>query len=104
MADAAPFPGGTVHEAAADVRASIADDPAVLARWHGLTPIARNEYLCWIDDAKQAATRARRIARIRDDLLAGKRRPCCWPGCIHRTDKAPGRWQQAMSTGRGTDA
>ncbi len=90
------FPHGMAHVTPAEVQAAIADDPAVLARWRDLTPIARNEYLCWMADAKQPATRARRIARTCEELLAGKRRPCRWPGCIHRTDKAPGRWQQAV--------
>ena len=62
----------------------------------GLTPSGRNEYLCWIEDAKQAATRARRIERTLGSLREGKKRPCCWAGCIHRTDKAPGKWQQAV--------
>lgn len=90
------FAEGTVHRAADDVRAAIEADPGVRASWQGLTPIARNEYLCWIEDAKQAATRARRIERTLASLREGGKRPCCWGGCIHRTDKAPGRWQQAV--------
>ncbi|MHA6721972.1 YdeI/OmpD-associated family protein [Sphingomonas sp. RS2018] len=90
------FPQGTVHEAAADIETAVRSSPDALAHWATLTPLGRNEYLCWIDDAKQAATRARRIERLCADLLAGKARPCCWAGCIHRTDKAPGRWQQAV--------
>lgn len=46
------------------------------------------------EDAKQAATRQRRIQRTSEELMEGKRRPCCWAGCIHRTDKATGKWQQ----------
>jgi hypothetical protein len=42
------------------------------------------------------ATRARRIRRTVAELLEGKKRPCCWQGCIHRTDKAPSAWQQAV--------
>ena len=34
--------------------------------------------------------------RSRDELLEGKKRPCCWAGCIHRTDKPPSRWQQTV--------
>lgn len=68
----------------------------LLALWERLTPLGRNEFICWADDAKQAATRQRRIARTQEELLEGKKRPCCWAGCIHRTDKAPGRWQQAV--------
>lgn len=71
-------------------------DPSVLALWERLTPLGRNEFVCWVDDAKQALTRRRRIARTRDELPGGKKRPCCWAGCIHRADKAPSRWQQAV--------
>lgn len=94
MTDA--FLHGTVHHAADDLRGAIEGDPALRALWQGLTPLGRNEFICWIDDAKQPATRARRIKRTADELREGKRRPCCWAGCIHRTDKAPGRWQQAV--------
>ncbi|WP_435371418.1 YdeI/OmpD-associated family protein [Mesorhizobium liriopis] len=90
------FPQGTVHEAADDVQAALRADPQVYALWGGLTPLGRNEFLCWIDDAKQPKTRLRRIERTKDELQEGKKRPCCWAGCIHRTDKAPGKWQQAV--------
>lgn len=88
------FLHGTVHEAADDLRVAIESDPALFALWQKLTPLGRNEFICWVDDAKQAATRARRIQRTGEELLEGKKRPCCWAGCIHRTDKAPSKWQQ----------
>ena len=90
------FPQGTVHEAADDFREALTADPKILGLWTGLTPLGRNEFLCWVEDAKQPATRRRRIERTREELLEGKKRPCCWAGCIHRTDKAPSRWQQAV--------
>ncbi len=90
------FPQGTVHTAGDDLETAVRSDVAVLALWQGLTPLGRNEFICWVEDAKQPATRQRRIARTREELLEGKKRPCCWAGCIHRTDKAPGRWQQAV--------
>lgn len=90
------FVQGTVHVAGADLEAAMRSDPAVLALWQGLTPLGRNEFICWVEDAKQAATRARRIARTAEELREGKKRPCCWVGCIHRTDKAPSAWQQAV--------
>ena len=90
------FSEGTVHVAGEDLKSAIRADPEVLALWQGLTPLGRNEFICWVDDAKQAATRQRRIARTREELLEGKKRPCCWVGCIHRTDKAPSPWQQAV--------
>ncbi len=90
------FLHGTVHTAGDDLQSAVRADPVVLARWQALTPLGRNEFICWVEDAKQAPTRQRRIERTCEDLAEGKRRPCCWAGCIHRTDKAPGRWQQAV--------
>jgi hypothetical protein len=90
------FLDGTVHDARDDLRDAIQSDPAAFALWQKLTPLGRNEFICWVDDAKQDATRERRIVRTREELLEGKKRPCCWAGCIHRTDKAPGAWQQAV--------
>ena len=90
------FPQGTVHQAGDDLQAAIAADPDILRLWEGLTPLGRNEFICWVEDAKQAATRQRRIRRTCEELVEGKKRPCCWAGCIHRTDQAPGRWQQAV--------
>ena len=90
------FAQGTVHQASADLQSSLQSDPGVLALWQGLTPLGRNEFICWVEDAKQPATRQRRIVRTTEELLEGKKRPCCWAGCIHRTDKAPSRWQQAI--------
>src|SRR5262245_58791090 len=88
------FLHGTVHEAQDDLRAAIEADRALFALWQNLTPLGRNEFICWVDDAKQTATRQRRIRRTGEELLEGKKRPCCWVGCIHRTDKAPSKWQQ----------
>ena len=90
------FAQGTVHQAAADLQSALQSDPAVLTLWQGLTPLGRNEFICWVEDAKQPATRQRRIVRTTEELLEGKKRPCCWVGCIHRTDKAPSPWQQAV--------
>lgn len=90
------FPEGTVHEAPDDLRTLLGSEAGVLALWARLTPLGRNEFICWVEDAKQARTRQRRIERTIEELLEGRKRPCCWAGCIHRTDKAPSRWQQAV--------
>ena len=94
MAD--DFPQGTVHRAGEDMRAALTAEPEVLDLWRKLTPLGRNEFICWVEDAKQAKTRQRRIQCTIDELREGKKRPCCWAGCIHRTDKAPSAWQQAV--------
>ena len=93
---ASEFLHGTVHVAQEDLQAAVRADANVLALWENLTPLGRNEFICWVDDTKLVATRRRRIERTRDELLEGKKRPCCWAGCIHRTDKAPSRWQKAV--------
>ncbi len=90
------FLHGTVHQAADDLRSAIRATPETFALWQGLTPLGRNEFICWVEDARQPATRARRIQRTIEEMIEGKKRPCCWAGCIHRTDKAPSRWQQAV--------
>ena len=96
------FMHGTAHEASEDLQAAIRSKSQVFELWEALTPLGRNEFICWVDDAKQLKTRQRRIERTCDELLEGKKRPCCWAGCIHRTDKAPSRWQQAvLIEGRG---
>jgi hypothetical protein len=79
--------GGTVHKMPADLRKVLLADAKVLALWEDVTPLARNEFICWVENAKQIETRKRRIQRTCEELLEGKRRPCCWIGCIHRTDK-----------------
>ncbi|ACK84187.1 YdeI/OmpD-associated family protein [Methylorubrum extorquens] len=90
------FLHGTVHEAAEDLQEALRSDDLTLQLWEGLSPLGRNEFICWVEDTKQPATRRRRIERTRHELFEGKKRPCCWAGCIHRTDKAPSRWQQAV--------
>lgn len=86
--------GGLVHEMPMDLARALRESEAIVELWESLTPIGRNEFICWIEDAKQEKTRVKRISRAIEELLEGKKRPCCWAGCIHRTDKKPGKWQQ----------
>ncbi len=78
------LPGGVVHELPADLQETLQTSATALAAWHDITPLARNEFICWVEDAKQQATRERRIRRAGEELEEGQRRPCCWPGCSHR--------------------
>jgi uncharacterized protein YdeI (YjbR/CyaY-like superfamily) len=82
------LPGGVVHQLPGDFEQALVTDDAALAAWQDITPIARNEWICWIESAKKPETRRKRIDWGRSSLGEGKRRPCCWPGCPHRTDKA----------------
>ncbi|MEO5767758.1 MAG: YdeI/OmpD-associated family protein [Polyangia bacterium] len=79
-----PVPGGVVHKLPVDLRAALSAHPTAIAAWRDITPLARNEFICWVEDAKQEITRKRRIRRTLEELEEGQRRPCCWPGCKHR--------------------
>ena len=77
-------PGGVVHKLPADLRKALIANPTALDAWNDITPLARNEFICWVEDAKQEVTRERRVRRTNEELEEGQRRPCCWPGCKHR--------------------
>lgn len=78
------IPGGTVHAMPSDLHAALAADQVALDAWNDITVLARNEWICWVESAKLIQTRDRRISRVITELAEGKRRPCCWPGCMHR--------------------
>ena len=80
--------GGTVHTLPPDLKKALASDPKALAAWESLTPLARNEWICWTVSVKTPETRQNHVGRVVSELKEGMRRPCCWMGCIHRTDKA----------------
>ena len=84
MADQTGIPGGVVHELPTDFAATLKAQPQALATWLDITPLARNEWICWITSPKKPETRAKRIDWGAESLTEGKRRPCCWPGCPHR--------------------
>jgi uncharacterized protein YdeI (YjbR/CyaY-like superfamily) len=73
-----------VHRLPDDLRQALIVNPAALDAWKDITPLARNEFICWVVDAKKVPTRERRIRRTQEELEDGMRRPCCWPGCTHR--------------------
>lgn len=75
---------GTVHKVPADLQKAIIARPVALAAWNDITPLARNEWICWVEEAKLPETRNRRVQRTYTELAEGKRRPCCWQGCPHR--------------------
>ncbi len=75
---------GTVHKVPEDLRTVLMSQSKMRESWEDITPLARNEWICWIESAKKNETRTHRIKRTREELAEGKRRPCCWAGCIHR--------------------
>ena len=79
---------GVVHELPDDLRKALASDNIALTAWENITPLARNEWICWSVMVKRQKTRDEHVGRVVSELKEGMRRPCCWIGCIHRTDKA----------------
>ena len=75
-----PNPAGkeTEPKVPPDLRKALAAAPSAAAAWKALTPIARRDFMSWIDSAKQPETRGRRIERACENVAAGKRRPCCY--------------------------
>lgn len=72
------------HALPEDLRSALESDAVAKDLWAAITPLARNEWICWVTSAKKDETRQRRIAVGLDKMRQGKRRPCCWPGCPHR--------------------
>lgn len=79
--------GGVVHSVPIDLHKALISDSKALKIWESLTPLARNEWICWTISVKQEKTRKDHVRRVVSELKDGMRRPCCWIGCIHRKDK-----------------
>jgi hypothetical protein len=87
---------GTIHTIPQDLKNALSADKRALVIWQGLTPLARNEWICWVTFVKKEETRKEHINRTISQLKQGKRRPCCWIGCIHRKDKPPSQFIKAI--------
>ncbi len=85
---------GTVHELPQDLTEALIADREALEKWERITPLARNEWICWTISVKREETRREHVGRVISELKEGIRRPCCWMGCVHRTDKPINRTQQ----------
>lgn len=78
---------GTVHKLPDDLRKALVAKPKAIEAWEDITALARNEWICWVESVKKKETRDEHIKRVPVELIEGKRRPCCWIGCIHRKSK-----------------
>jgi uncharacterized protein YdeI (YjbR/CyaY-like superfamily) len=74
----------TVHRMPADLRKALNSFPMARAEWEDITPLARSDWICWIESAKKDETRILRIEKACNMLASGKRRVCCFSGCDHR--------------------
>ena len=76
--------GGVAHKMPADLQKVLTSDMRGLALWQDITPLARNEWICWVTSGKKEETRNIRIKKALSKLRSGMRRPCCWAVCPHR--------------------
>jgi uncharacterized protein YdeI (YjbR/CyaY-like superfamily) len=76
------------HRTPQDIAEALDADPELKAKWDGLTALGRNEWICWTTTVKSDETRRKHLSRLIEEVGDGKRRPCCWPGCPHRNEKA----------------
>ena len=76
------------HTVTADIKKALHANPKAFKVWETLTPLTRNEWICWVTIVKKADTRKEHVERMMRELKEGTRRPCCWPGCPHRNPNA----------------
>jgi uncharacterized protein YdeI (YjbR/CyaY-like superfamily) len=79
---------GVAHNVPSDLREALLSDSKAYTLWEGLTPLARNEWICLVVSVKREETRTEHVERVISELKDGMRRPCCLLVCIHRKDKA----------------
>ena len=77
-------PSGTVHKLPTDLRQALTTDTPALDAWRHITPLARNEWICWVESANAVKRGIVGLTGPTSSLTEGKRRPCCWQGCSHR--------------------
>lgn len=61
-----------------DLKAALNEAPDIVDEWHDITPMARWEWVRWVNATKNPQTRQRRVEVTISKLRAGKRRPCCF--------------------------
>lgn len=96
-----------MEQIAPDLRKTLDSDPAARAKWDDLTPLARRDFVSWIDSAKKAETRKRRVDSIPSRLASGKRRPCCYAvvplelySALNDNPDAKAKWQKLSPDGK----
>jgi hypothetical protein len=61
-----------------DLQTALAAAPDIAESWADITPMARWEWVRWINATRNPDTRARRVEVAISKLRSGKRRPCCF--------------------------
>ena len=85
---------GTAHGLPMDIKKKLLENSTALLAWESISPLSRNEWICWVMSVKRKETRDAHTARMILQLKEGKRRPCCWIGCVHRKDRPLNKTQK----------
>jgi uncharacterized protein YdeI (YjbR/CyaY-like superfamily) len=86
---------GVNHKVPSDLGNILKSNKELMEKWNALTPLARNEWICWVTIVKKQETRDNHLQRLEEEILEGEKRPCCWPGCPHRRESAK-KWFKNM--------
>ena len=75
---------GMVHKVPTDLRKTLTSDPKALTAWKDITPLARNEWICWIESAKKPETKNRRPRKSAQGAYRRKAPALLLAQCPHR--------------------
>lgn len=75
IAPAADWPEPEVPD---DLRTALDEAADIAGTWDDITPMARWEWVRWVNATRNPDTRQRRVEVSIDKLRSGKRRPCCF--------------------------
>jgi uncharacterized protein YdeI (YjbR/CyaY-like superfamily) len=78
-----------------DLTRALAVSAAAKTTWDSTTTIARLDWIHWIESAKQAKTRERRVQNASEMLASGKKRVCCFD--------PSGYYSKSLSAPKATD-
>lgn len=76
------------HDIPEDLNNLLQSNKVILDKWSSLTDLSKNEWICWLTIVKKEETRKSHLIRMEEEILNGKKRPCCWPGCPHRRESS----------------
>jgi uncharacterized protein YdeI (YjbR/CyaY-like superfamily) len=60
--------GSHHNEVPTNMAQALKAHPEVAEKWNNLTPLARNEWICWVTIVKQDITRSEHIIRLIEDV------------------------------------
>jgi hypothetical protein len=95
-----------VHKLPADLREALIANTRALDAWKDITPLARNEFICWVEDAQQETPENVAFAGPRRNWRMASAGPAAGRGASTATAPAGSGWRSGIhamaSLGSGT--